>query len=595
MITDAHRSQVFLSAEQHEQFEREGFVVLDFFRPEELAEMRQVFETLRPEGLKGFYTTTFENSPEYRTKVDLSLREVFKRPVAQHFQAYKYFFSSFIVKAPDPKSELILHQDMSLVDESKYPGINIWAPLVDLTMENGPIYVLPGSHRLIPTYRGASLPDIYDGLEKEIISVMTPLTLKAGQAVAFDQSLLHYSPANRSDKERIVVNTFISNENARIRIAFRDREKAPDKVELFEQEDDFLRVYQNFGTDIFTRPTIGRSLGYFDYGFPSLTLAQIEARYGKTHVLRVPHTGAIQSPPIFQDPALQARFETEGYVQVRLLEAEDIVALRKLYAHYFPESPRAFHSSSYLQDFDKKKEISAAIVQIMQPRLEAVFQNFTTFGSAFLTKNVGNDSLMPMHQDWTIVDEGRAVAVNIWTPLQDANAQNGSLQVLRGSHRFLPVLRCPTMPFFYYAYQDAIRANLTLLEVKAGEAVILNQALIHASPPNLSNEVRLAITTGVKTAGAPMQFHYVCGEGQLEVFAMDDDFLLRFEDFHHDIYDRPKFGKSLGVVPFVQQHPGDDAILKLIAEAGPKAVEHASDAGLWANLKRRLSNVFAGG
>lgn len=279
MITAADRTQVFIRPEQHAQFEREGYVILDFFQLAEIERMKAIFEELRPQNLSGFYTTTFENAAEFRTKVDLALREVFKRPVAEYFQAYKFYFSSFIVKVPGPKSKLILHQDMSLVDEAKYPGINIWAPLVDLTMENGPIYVLPGSHRLIPTYRGASLPDIYDGKEEEVISIMKPLLLKAGQAVAFDQSLLHYSPANLSENERVVVNTFISNEDSRIRICFRDVEQ-PGKVEIFEQEDTFLREYANFGTDIFSRPTIGKSLGFFDYDFQYLTFEALEAKYG---------------------------------------------------------------------------------------------------------------------------------------------------------------------------------------------------------------------------------------------------------------------------------------------------------------------------
>ncbi len=594
MITAAHRAQLFQDPEKHHAFERDGYVVLDFFQPEEIAHMLALFEGLRPEGLKGFYTTTFDNSPDYRTQVDTALRAIFSRPVTQYYQHFKYFFSSYIVKAPDPKSELILHQDMTLVDEAKFAGMNIWAPLVDLTMENGPIYVLPGSHRLLPSYRGSSLPDIYDGLSKEVISVMTPLLLKAGQAVAFDQSLLHYSPANQSEAERIVVNTFISNEKAQIRICWHDKENAPDQVEIFEQADDFLIHYTNFGTDIFSRPSIGQSLGYFDYAFPKLTLAQLETRYGKTEIGRKPQPSSIlPAPPVFLNRDHQSQFETEGYVQIELLKPEDIAALRGIYAAYFPDSPQAFHSSSYLHDFALKKEMSDAIQAVMQPRLDAVFHRFSCFGSAFLTKNTGKSSTMPMHQDWTIVDEQQFVAVNIWTPLQDADAHNGSLQVLRGSHRYFPVLRCPTIPFFFEEYKNEIAQSLTQLEVRAGQAVVLNQALIHASPPNMSAQVRLAITTGIKTAGAPMRFHYASAPEELEVFAMDEDFLLAFDDFYKDIYERPKIGASRGTIPFVQQNPGRDAILKHIhasgavptsAQTGRAPEPVAVKAGFWKRL-----------
>jgi len=56
---------------------------------------------------------------------------------------------------------MCVHQDMTLVDESKFSGINIWVPLVDLTEKNGVLQVLPGSHRIFPRYRGSTIPGIY--------------------------------------------------------------------------------------------------------------------------------------------------------------------------------------------------------------------------------------------------------------------------------------------------------------------------------------------------------------------------------------------------------------------------------------------------
>ena len=293
------------------------------------------------------------------------------------------------------------------------------------------------------------------------------------------------------------------------------------------------------------------------------------------------------TPAIFKDAQTQQKFDEDGFVHIKIMSAEDVAELRNLYSEFFPESPQAFHSSSYLGDFEEKKAISDAIVAILMPRIDAIFNDYTVFGAAFLTKNVGQRSQMPMHQDWTIVDENAAIAVNIWTPLQDSDAVNGSLQVLKGSHAFLPVLRAPSLPFFYDKYQAAIQENLTLLEVKAGEAVILNQATIHASPPNLSQDVRLAITTGLKTKGAPMRFHYAVEPGKLEVFAMEDDFLLRFEDFHADIFERPKFGESLGLIDFKQENPGEEAILRMIQAAGQvtaKEVVAEKPRSFWARL-----------
>ena len=226
-------------------------------------------------------------------------------------------------------------------------------------------------------------------------------------------------------------------------------------------------------------------------------------------------------------------------MQVRLLDDPDLAVLRILFDAYFPEPPEGFFSSSYLNDFALKKKISGDIVAILQPRLEAVFKEVRCFGSAFLSKTAGHRSELPLHQ----VDESEHIAVNVWTPLTDSRAENGSLQVLPRSHDFAQVRRAPTLPFFWQPHQEMVRDYLWTLDVKAGEAVILNQALVHASPANATDHVRPAITTGLISADAPMEFYYQTAPGELDVYRMEDDFLLRWEDFHSAIFQRPTFGE----------------------------------------------------
>lgn len=275
------------------------------------------------------------------------------------------------------------------------------------------------------------------------------------------------------------------------------------------------------------------------------------------------------SHTIFKDSALQAQFDQDGYVQIPLLEPQDIPALRTLFQQYFPNPAPGFFSSSYLPDFELKKEISQAIVAILEKRMASYFANYRLLGSAFLSKNPGKRSEMPLHQDWTIVDESEHVAVNVWTPLQDADQRNGSLQVLKGSHAFLPVMRAPTLPFFYEPYQSDMRQSLTPLSVKATEAVVLNQAVIHASPPNQTTDCRIAITTGMVSSAATTQFFYQEKPGELEVFDMEDDFFLRFKDFHKDIFQRPTFGKSRSKIPFQVPGASPESIREKIRAAAP--------------------------
>jgi hypothetical protein len=284
MLEFSHKAPIFIDANHQSEFNENGFVVLPFYNAEEVQELLALFNRLHPDGVTGFYTTTFMEDVDFRNEIDQAIQRIGMRSINRYFKDYKLYCGSFIVKAPGPKSELILHQDMSLVDEQKFTGTNIWSPLVDLTPENGAIEVLKKSHRIFQTYRGASLPDIYDGCVELVKSYMEPMHLQAGEALIFDQSMIHYSPPNLSQHLRPTVNTFITHRDAKIQIAYRDMENQPDKVELFAQADNFMTNFKNFGTDIFARPSIGRSLGYTEFDFPKLTPKILEHIYGPSRM-----------------------------------------------------------------------------------------------------------------------------------------------------------------------------------------------------------------------------------------------------------------------------------------------------------------------
>ena len=271
-------------------------------------------------------------------------------------------------------------------------------------------------------------------------------------------------------------------------------------------------------------------------------------------------------PNIFKDSELQERFEKDGFVKIRLLEETDVQHLINLFKYYFPSPSKDFFSSSYENDFPLKKEISDAIGKTILPNLENIFLDYAWFGSAFLSKGNGPRSEMPMHQDWTIVDETKYIALNIWTPLQNTTEENGTLEVIKGSHKWHKTLRAPTLPFYFDGSQSKIKEKLTVIPTLATEAVVLNQAIIHYSKANKTNETRIAITTGIKSKGAPMIFHYWNKENpnEIEKFNQDDDFLLKFSDFHKDIFKRPQLGESTGKFAFQKQQASEQEIHNLI-------------------------------
>jgi hypothetical protein len=259
------------------------------------------------------------------------------------------------------------------------------------------------------------------------------------------------------------------------------------------------------------------------------------------------------SKKIFKDPAHQELFDRQGFIALPFLTSDEVDYLEKLFDALHPQlSESGFFGGIYTGDNNYKDKASAEIVQVFSRAYDALFIDYTPFGGSFLYKVPGSNSALAVHQDWTIVDEDQYVALNCWVPLCDVSMENGPIMILPGSqYDNFNVVRAPTLPFFFSGDDEMVMKELIPMEVSAGTVIILNQSVIHYSPPNLSTRVRKAITAGIKSKGAPMQFHYkIPDKDELEVFEMPENFFLRFNNFIEDIGKRPYLGESKRFIPY---------------------------------------------
>ncbi len=194
-------------------------------------------------------------------------------------------------------------------------------------------------------------------------------------------------------------------------------------------------------------------------------------------------------PDIFISPELQAEFDEKGFVKVPFLDEKQVSYLSDYFDQLHPSLPsEGFVSGSYSSDFAYKQKVSEEIKKVFRESNERYFKDFQAFGGSFLYKVPSENSDLVLHQDWSIVEEGKAVALNCWVPLCDTKVSNGTLMVLPGSHyNNYPVLRAPTLNFFFTGKEEMLMERLIPTNAKAGEAVILNQSLVHYSH---SNKVR---------------------------------------------------------------------------------------------------------
>lgn len=251
---------IFHNSDFEKQFNEFGYITQQVLNADDIQRLLQIFKSLNPEIGNQFYSTIDSKNLEYRKKVDKLVGEVLADKVTGYFIDYSPLIFNFIVKDPGGNSEVQLHTDDTHVDESKFQSVNIWCPLVDTTKENGALYVLPGSHRLYYPPRGFGLPYPYNEFHSVVKPRMQLVPLKAGEAVFYNNKLMHCSEPNTTNTSRpAVITAMLPNEAAKI-IHFRTDALPEHKVEVFELSKEF---YLNF--DRTKRPEKFKSLGVVNY------------------------------------------------------------------------------------------------------------------------------------------------------------------------------------------------------------------------------------------------------------------------------------------------------------------------------------------
>ena len=118
--------------------------------------------------------------------------------------------SVFQLKPPSPTSHVQAHQDCFLVDERRSFGVFAWVALTDVGLDDGPLYVVPGSHRYGTWNRISSTTDQFAGLHDVIHRHARALPVSAGQVLLFDNAVIHGSIANRSGADRLAVSAVVT-------------------------------------------------------------------------------------------------------------------------------------------------------------------------------------------------------------------------------------------------------------------------------------------------------------------------------------------------------------------------------------------------
>ncbi len=211
-------SPLFIDDALNSQFAEEGFITVNFLDAGQLGQLSKIFSSYcggESELIdKVMYFSLLSNPVETNKKVQAEVKEVFEPAYKKFLKNYKSLSESFLTKVPGAVGSLMLHQDWNYVNETNFNSATIWCPLVDVTIENGAMFVIKRSHKFFKLIRSATFPTARISGDGKLKQAITPVSLKAGQALIFHQSLWHGSYPNLSKNNRIIATSIVLEEPA---------------------------------------------------------------------------------------------------------------------------------------------------------------------------------------------------------------------------------------------------------------------------------------------------------------------------------------------------------------------------------------------
>ena len=249
--------------------------------------------------------------------------------------------------------------------------------------------------------------------------------------------------------------------------------------------------------------------------------------------------------PFFADKKLNDEFNRYGYVVVKLLSDEGIKQLTDFYVANPNPFQAEFHTTHFATDKAFKKKVHEAITRVLEPAFKHYLPDHDAVFGNFMVKEPGGNNPMPLHADWTYVDESRTSSIAIWMPLIDTTPENGQLGVIPFSQHLSYHIRGPRIKQWEFPFNETLIKSMgKILPVKAGEAVIYDHRLLHFSPANNSSQVRPAINLSIAPKNVQL-IHYTVPEGKEGVHRYEVDNLDFF--IYYDNFQLPERGKLTNI------------------------------------------------
>ena len=211
-------------------------------------------------GASKYHCTFLDTNEDYKRSTNELFKSIFNPIVAELFHNYHVWNANLYVKPPGT-GKFEIHQNWTHVAKEEQTSFTMWCPLVDTSEENGTITLVEGSHKILPDIATMDIPYYFKNFEDKLIgNYLKSIPCKAGDAVIFEDGVIHFSDVNTSSKPRYALQILIGPKEVRPVYYYFNPKKPEVGFELFEINDDFF-MKNNYLT-FRDRPSNQKSIGF---------------------------------------------------------------------------------------------------------------------------------------------------------------------------------------------------------------------------------------------------------------------------------------------------------------------------------------------
>ena len=232
-----------------------------------------------------------------------------------------------------------------------------------------------------------------------------------------------------------------------------------------------------------------------------------------------------------KDPTVAEALARDGFVRLGVvLSAEEVARGQEIFAEAVRRMDRplgdAWFHTILIPEEDVRRFITDELEALIAPKIAQIIdqEQLELMRLDFSVKPPSTLDEPGPHQDYALVDERIATSLYAWIPLVDMNEFNGTLHVVPGSHRYTNLIRSLHVPSTFNEVLNSVRAAGLRFDCLAGELILMVSGIIHYSPPNSSDQVRLAAHGILAPTKIPLQFYFAddqTPEGKVECYEFD--------------------------------------------------------------------------